>query len=85
MDVTGDRSKVRCCKEHWSGLPFPPPGDLPNPGIEPMSLHWQEDSLPLRHLGSLVYQYISESFCYTPETNINQLYSNKKSVLGQEK
>ena len=24
-------------REHWSGLPFPPPGDLPNPGIEPMS------------------------------------------------
>ena len=23
--------------EHWSGLPFPPPGDLPNPGIEPRS------------------------------------------------
>ena len=22
----------------WSGLPFPPPGDLPDPGIEPMSL-----------------------------------------------
>ena len=22
---------------HWSGLPCPPPGDLPNPGIEPMS------------------------------------------------
>ena len=22
-------------KEHWSGLPFPPPGDLPNPGIKP--------------------------------------------------
>ena len=25
-------------QEHWSGLPFPPPGDLPNPGIEPASL-----------------------------------------------
>ena len=25
-------------KEDWSGLPFPSPGDLPNPGIEPMSL-----------------------------------------------
>ena len=25
-------------QEHWSGLPFPPLGDLPNPGIEPMSL-----------------------------------------------
>ena len=24
-------------QEYWSGLPFPPPGDLPNPGIEPMS------------------------------------------------
>ena len=24
--------------EYWSGLPFPPPGDLPDPGIEPASL-----------------------------------------------
>ena len=24
-------------QEHWSGLPFPPPGDLPEPGIEPRS------------------------------------------------
>ena len=24
-------------QEYWSGLPFPSPGDLPNPGIEPMS------------------------------------------------
>ena len=25
-------------QEYWSGLPFPPPGDLPDPGIKPMSL-----------------------------------------------
>ena len=25
-------------QEYWSGLPFAPPGDPPNPGIEPMSL-----------------------------------------------
>ena len=25
-------------REYWSGLPFPPPGDLANPGIEPASL-----------------------------------------------
>ena len=25
-------------QEHWSGLPCPPPGNLPNPGIEPVSL-----------------------------------------------
>ena len=24
-------------QEHWSGLPCPPPGDLPDPGIEPAS------------------------------------------------
>ena len=43
-------------QEYWSGLPFPPPGDFPNLGIEPKflaSLHWQADSLPLYHLGSL--------------------------------
>ena len=25
-------------QEHWSGLPCPPPGDIPNPGIKPWSL-----------------------------------------------
>ena len=24
-------------QEYWSGLPFPPPGDLPDPGVEPRS------------------------------------------------
>ena len=27
-----------CRQEYWSGLPFPSPGDLPDPGIEPASL-----------------------------------------------
>ena len=25
-------------QEHWSGLPYPPPGDLPDPGIKPVTL-----------------------------------------------
>ena len=33
-------------QEYWSGLPCPPPGDLPNPGIEPSSPEQQVDSLP---------------------------------------
>ena len=33
-------------QEYWSGLPFPPPGDLPDPGTEPRSPILQEDSLP---------------------------------------
>ena len=33
-------------QEYWSGLPFPSPGDLPNPGIEPGAPTLQADSLP---------------------------------------
>ena len=32
--------------EYWSGQPFPSPGDLPNPGIEPRSSALREGSLP---------------------------------------
>ena len=37
-------------QEYWSGLPLPPPDDLPDPGTEPVSpvsLHWQVDCLSL--------------------------------------
>ena len=33
-------------QEYWSGLPFPSPGDLPNPGIKPRSPALQADTLP---------------------------------------
>ena len=42
-------------QEYWSELPFPPLGDLPDSGIEPVSLvlpALQADSLPLSHQGS---------------------------------
>ena len=32
-------------QEYWSGLPFPSPGDLPNPGIEPGSPALEADAL----------------------------------------
>ena len=32
-------------QEYWSGLPFPSPGDLPDPGMEPRSPALQPDSL----------------------------------------
>ena len=38
-------------QEYWSGLPFPSPGDLPDPGIKPGSLPLQV-CLPLNHQGS---------------------------------
>ena len=39
-------------QEYWSKLPFPSPGDLPDPRIELLSSALQVDSLPLSHLGS---------------------------------
>ena len=38
-------------QEYWSGLPFPSPGDLPNPGIEPGSPAFQADALTSEPLG----------------------------------
>ena len=38
-------------QEYWSGLPFPFPGDLPNPGIEPRSPPLQTDTFPSEPLG----------------------------------
>ena len=39
-------------QEYWSGLPFPSPGYLPNPGIKPGSPVLQADSLPTELQGS---------------------------------
>ena len=38
-------------QEYWGGLPFPSPGDLPNPGIEPESPAFQADALTSEPLG----------------------------------
>ena len=61
-------------QEHRNGLPCPPPGDLPNPGIElmsPASPAMQVDSLLLNHQGSphvlfsyLFYIYIAPVCMY---------------------
>ena len=48
-------------QEHWSGLPFPSPGDLSDPGIKSMSPVLGVNSLLLSHQGSPhkhIYRYI---------------------------
>ena len=44
-------------QEYWCRLPFPSPGNLPDPRIKPASPGLQADSLPLSHLGSPGSQY----------------------------
>ena len=54
-------------QEYWSGLPFPPPGDLPDPGIKPRSPAFQADSLPSESPGKPYthpgLQHISPAIC----------------------
>ena len=53
-------------QECWDGLPFPPPGDLPDPGTEhasPASLALQAESLPLSHWGSPSFQMVPSICC----------------------
>ena len=40
-------------QENWGGLPFPSPGDLPNPGIESGIQHCRQTLYRLSHQGSL--------------------------------
>ena len=42
-------------QEYWRRLPFPSPGDLPTPGIEPGSTALQADSLPFEPPGGPLY------------------------------
>ena len=59
-------------QEYWSGLPFPPPGDLPHPGNEPTSPALQAYSLPLRprgspswNIGMILTAPTSQGYCET--------------------
>ena len=46
-------------QEYWSGLPFPSPGDLPNPGIEPGSPALQANALPIEYYSVIKKNEIS--------------------------
>ena len=47
---------------YWSGLPFPSPGDLPDPGIEPGSPALQVDALLSELLGKQKVLWVSTKY-----------------------
>ena len=57
-------------QEYWSGLPFPSPGDLPDPGVEPGSPALQADALPSvvilgpKNIKSDTVSTVSPSICH---------------------
>ena len=76
-------------QEYWSGLPFPPPGDFPDPAMEPGSPTLQADSLPSEPPGKphKAGQVLMNSlnFCSSGKIFISPLYLNDnfaESILG---
>ena len=57
-------------QQYWSGLPFPSPGDLSDPGIEPGSPESQADSLPSEPPGKLLGIESVFKYTHTDHTNI---------------
>ena len=47
-------------QEYWSGLPFPSPGDLPDPGIKPGSPAFQADALTSEPPGKPSANYVND-------------------------
>ena len=65
------RSMGSSRQDHWSEFPCPPSGDLPNPGIEPMSLMSP----------ALVGWFFTTSATWEAHSLINYLFSPLESVL----
>ena len=61
-------------QEYWSGLSFPSPGDLPNPGIKPRPPALQEDSLPSESPGETLPEIKSQLWTAGCITFSNLLY-----------
>ena len=54
-------------QEHWSGLPFPSPGDLPDPGIKPRSPTFWADALTSEPPGKPVLKNLNYIVCKMKE------------------
>ena len=61
-------------QEFWSGLPFPPPGDLHDPGIKPISPALQADPLRQSRRGSLLTSNPGLSIAKTNSIHTDTLF-----------
>ena len=69
-------------QEYWSGLPFPSPEDLPNPGMEPGSPAFQADTLLSEPPGKSLEVYASFLFQSLTDNRDIKLRGNNKAELG---
>ena len=79
--------------EYWNGLPFPSPGDLPDPGIEPSSPALQADALPSEPPGkpretkgkgeNKRYTYLSAEFQRIARRDKNAFLSDQRKKIEE--
>ena len=67
---------------YWSGLPFLPLEDLPNPGIKPRSLALQTDSYCLRHQGNLLVNAIKRKIVKRVKENRRRKKKERRDMLS---
>ena len=77
-------------QEYWSGLSFPPPGDLPDPGIEPGSPALQAEALPsnfaVNNTVQLAGNFLSDFvFPHNAHPKLKSWFSNFKCLLLKDK
>ena len=73
-------------QEYWCGLPFPSPGDLPNPGIEPRSPTLKAEALtsepPEKPLGKFEYfRFSTIMHCDCQTQNLASNYAFRKAQM----
>ena len=76
-EETGRLQSMRFSRQEcWSGLPFPSPEDLPNPGIKPGSPALEMDSLPteLKYFFSLLYFTVMHRIVSPKVVQINKRF-----------
>ena len=66
-------------QEYWSGLPFPSPGELLDPGVEPGSPSLQADSLPSELVGVILI--LTSQTCKEKKEECPALYWGKQLAL----
>ena len=69
-------------QEYWSGLPYPPPGDLPNPGIEPESPALHQRQIPY-NITYMWNKYDTKELVYKAENRVTDI-ENRLVVAKEE-
>ena len=86
MDCSLPGSSIRGIsrQEYWSGVPFPSPGDLPNPWVEPGSPALQADALPSEPPGKCICTTVGVSLVAQTVKHLPAMQETQVQSLGGE-